>query len=191
MVTTNSGSRKVIRKIDLRLAKREGAETERNPRRVEYAITRQRLSSITDKTDDELLDHLIDLGFNESNLEAMRYAPIAEVAWASGKVTQFEQVFAVSVAMSTDMLNAPMASDLFQSWLTKRPPKTLWMVWEQYTLDCMSRSDRTRGQEFGRCLYEVAMRVALASGGLLDQGEVCAAEQAVLDRIARVYNLSP
>jgi hypothetical protein len=191
MVNTNSLSRKAIRKIDLRLAKCEGAHAERHPHRVQYAITRQRLLTITETTDDDLLDHLLDLGFSEGNLEAIRYAPIAEVAWASGKVTQFEQVFAVSGALSIDMLNAPMASDLFQSWLTKRPEKTLWLVWEQYTVDRMSRSELAREQEFGRRLYEVATRVALASGGLLDQGEVCGTEQRVLDRIARVYNLNP
>lgn len=191
MVDTNSFSRKTIRKIDLRLAKCEGARAERHPHRVQYAITRQRLLSITGVSDDDLLDHLLDLGFNEGNLEAIRYAPIAEVAWASGKVTQFEQIFAVSAALSSDLLNGPMAFDLFQSWLSKRPEKTLWLLWEQYTIDRMTRSERTREQEFGRRLYEVATRVALASGGLLDQGEVCGAEQRVLDRIARVYSLNP
>ena len=132
----------------------------------------------------------MDLGFNEDNLDAIRYAPIAEVAWAKQKVTQFEQVFAVSAALSSDMLKVPVAFDLFQSWLLKRPEKTLWSAWEQYTADRMARLDQVKEREFGRRLHEIATRVALASGGLLDQGEICIAEQRVLDRIARVYNLS-
>ena len=188
MVNTNSLSRKATRKIDLRLAKCEGTNTERYPHRIQYAITRQRLLSITGTTDDDLLDQLLDLGFNEDNLEAIRYAPIAEVAWASGKVTQFEQVFAVSAALQSDMLNVPAAFDLFQSWLARRPEKVLWSAWEHYTLDCLARSEQARDREFGRLLYEIASRVALASGGLLDQGEICVAEQRVLDRIARVYS---
>jgi hypothetical protein len=153
-------------------------------------MTRQRLSVVTGTTDEDLLDQLVDLGFSEDNLEAIRYAPIAEVAWASGRVTQFEQVFAVSAGLSSDMLNVPVAFDLFQSWLVKRPDKTLWSAWEQCTVDWMSRSDQAKEREFGRRLHEIATRVALASGGLLDQGEICIAEQRVLDRIARVYNLS-
>lgn len=189
MVNTNSLSRKTSRKIDLRLARCESTLLEPGSHRIQYAIRRQRLSAITGTMDDELLDQLLDLGFSEDNLEAIRYAPIAEVAWASGKVTQFEQVFAVSAALSSDMLNAPIAFDLFQSWLTSRPDKALWSVWEQYTVDRMSISDRTREQEFGRRLYDVATQVALASGGLLNQGEVCVSEQRVLDKIARVYGL--
>jgi hypothetical protein len=88
------------------------------------------------------------------------------------------------------MLKVPVAFDLFQSWLLKRPDKTLWAAWEQYTVDRMARLDQVKEREFGRRLHEISTRVALASGGLLDQGEICIAEQRVLDRIARVYNLS-
>jgi hypothetical protein len=191
MVNTNSLSRKTNRKIDLRLAKCDSNLADLPSHRMKHAMTRQRLSVITGANDDDLLDQLVDLGFNEDNLEAIRYAPLAEVAWANGKVTQFEQVFAVSAALSSDMLKVPVAFDLFQSWLTKRPDKSLWSVWEQYTVDRMARSEQRKEQEFGRRLHEIATRVALASGGLLDQGEICIAEQRVLDRIARVYNLSP
>ena len=43
--------------------------------------------------------------------------------------------------------------------------------------------------KFGEQLYQLAVRVALASGGLLNQGEICAGEQRVLNRIAGVYGL--
>lgn len=190
MVNTNRLDRETSRKIDLRLAKCDSDFAEPFAHRMKTAMTRQRLSAITGTTDEDLLEQLLDLGFTEDNLESLRYAPVAEVAWANGKVTQFEQVFAVSAALSSDMLKVPVAFDLFQSWLLKRPEKTLWSVWEQYTIDRIARSDQTKEQEFGRRLHEIATRVALASGGLLDQGEICIAEQRVLDRIARVYNLS-
>lgn len=190
MVNTNNLSRKTDKKIDLRLARSERILPDQSSHRIKHAMTRQRLSVVTGTIDEDLLDQLVDQGFSEDNLEAIRYAPIAEVAWASGKVTQFEQVFAVSAGLSSDILNVPVAFDLFQSWLMKRPDKALWSVWEQYTVDRMSRSDQAKERDFGRRLHEIATRVALASGGLLDQGEICIAEQRVLDRIARVYNLS-
>ncbi len=191
MVNTNSLSRKTNRKIDLRVAKCESTDPELHSHRMQNAMTRQRLSVLTGTTDDDLLDQLLDLGFNEDNLEAIRYVPITEVAWASGKVTPFEQVFAVSAALQSDMLNVPTAFDLFQSWLARRPDKVLWSAWEHYTLDRLARSEQARDREFGRLLYEIASRIALASGGLLDQGEICVAEQRVLDRIARVYSFVP
>jgi hypothetical protein len=190
MVNTNRLNRETSRKIDLRLAKCESEFPGPSSHRMKSAMTRQRLSAITGTSDEDLLDQLVDLGFDEDNLQAIRYSPIAEVAWANGKVTQFEQVFAVSAALSSDMLKVPVAFDLFQSWLLKRPDKTLWAAWEQYTVDRMARLDQVKEREFGRRLHEISTRVALASGGLLDQGEICIAEQRVLDRIARVYNLS-
>lgn len=190
MVNTNNLSRMTNRKIDLRLAKCDNNLPDLPSHRMKHAMTRQRLSVITGTTDDDLLDQLVDLGFNEDNLQAIQYAPIAEVAWANGKVTQFEQVFAVSAALSSDMSKVPVAFDLFQSWLLKRPDKALWSLWEQYIVDRMARLDQAKERDFGRRLHEIATRVALASGGLLDQGEICIAEQRVLDRIARVYNLS-
>ncbi len=190
MVNTNNLSRKTNRRIDLRLAKSERILPDQSTHRMKHAMTRQRLSVVTGTTDDDLLDQLVDLGFSEDNVEAIRYAPIAEVAWASGRVTQFEQVFAVSAGLSSEMLTVPVAFDMFQSWLMRRPDKALWSAWEHYVVDRMVRSDQAKEREFGRRLHEIATRVALASGGLLDQGEICIAEQRVLDRIARVYNLS-
>lgn len=191
MVTLGSVSRNTIRKIDLRFAKDEGVLQKLPPADAQREVLRQRLAAVTGAQDPELIERLIDQGFSPENLEAIRYAPVAEVAWASGKVTQFEQVFAVNAALSSDMLNSPTAFDLFEFWLTKRPEKTLLTVWEEYTVDQLSRSDRMKEQEFGRRLLEIATRVALASGGLLDQGDICATEQRVLDRIARVYGLNP
>ena len=189
MVNTNRLNRETRRKIDLRLARSESDFPGPSSHRMKSAMTRQRLSAITGTSDEDLLDQLVDLGFNEDNLQAIRYAPIADVAWANGKVTQFEQVFAVSAALSSDMLKVPAAFDLFQSWLLKRPDKALWSVWEQYTVDRIARLDQAKEREFGKRLHEIATRVALASGGLLDQGEICIAERRVLNRIARVYSV--
>ncbi len=191
MVTVNSFSRNTIRKIDLRLAKDEGALPKLAPPNVHREVLRHRLSAVTGAQDPDFIERLIDQGFSPENLEAIRYAPLAEVAWASGKVTPFEQVFAVNAALSSDMLNYPTAFDLFESWLTRRPEKGLLAVWEEYTADRLSRSDRTKEQEFGQHLLEIATRVALASGGLLDQGDICVTEQRVLHQIARVYGLTP
>ena len=189
MVNTHRLNRETSRKIDLRLARCESDSPRPSSHRMKSAMTRQRLSVITGTSDEDLLDQLVDLGFNEDNLQAIRYAPIADVAWANGKVTQFEQVFAVSAALSSDMSKAPVAFDLFQSWLLKRPDKALWSVWEQYTVDRIARLDQAKEREFGKRLHEIATRVALASGGLLDQGEICIAERRVLNRIARVYSV--
>ncbi|MFN8705035.1 MAG: hypothetical protein ACK50J_00015 [Planctomyces sp.] len=189
MVSMNEFGRKTVRKIDLRLAEREGTLSDPDSRKGPSRLMRHCLSAITGKIDDNLLERMIHLGFNPENLGAIHYAPIAEVAWANGRVTQFEQVFAISAALSSDLLQSPPAFDLFQSWLAERPHKALWSLWEDYMTDRLAISRSASDEQFGQRLYETASRVALASGGLLDLGEICIAEQRVLDRIARVYNL--
>jgi len=191
MVMLNNSGRKISRKIDLQLAHSEGALLKLYSRRVHHDPLLHRLSAITCAMDSNLLERLIELGFDSENLEAIRYAPIAEVAWASGKVTQLEQVFAVSAALSADTPDAPMAFELFQSWLAKRPDKALWSLWEDYTSDCLADVRKSGEEQFGQQLYAFALRVACASGGLLDQGDICVSEKRVLDRIARVYKLNP
>jgi hypothetical protein len=190
MVNMNEFGRKTIRKVDLRVVERDRGFSEPCSQTPQSRLHRHRLSLATGTIDENLLERMIHQGFYPENLAAIQYSPIAEVAWASGRVTQFEKVFALGAAMSSDLMNTPCAYDLLQSWLVKHPEKALWSLWEDYMVDRFARVERTREEEFGRRLYETAARIAMASGGLLDQGDICVAEQRVLDRIARVYGLS-
>lgn len=191
MVMLNNFDRNISRKVNLRLAQREGTLLKLYSHRVHYDLMRHRLSAMTGAMDNNLIERLIELGFDSENLEAIRLAPIAEVAWASGRVTQLEHVFAVSAVLSSDMLNAQTAFELYQSWLAKRPDTALWSLWEDYTTDGLARAKHAQEEEFGKRLHQVATRVALASGGLLNQGDICGTERRALDRIARVYRLNP
>ena len=190
MVMLNNFDRKISQKINWRLLQSERDLLKTTSHRVQNELMRHQLSAVTGRVDDYLLDCLIELGFDSENLVAIRYAPVAEVAWASGKVTQHERVFAVTAAFESDMQSVPAAFDLFKSWLEKRPNPALWALWEEYTVAQLECCGQSQEEGFGHQLYEIASRVARASGGLLDQGDVCVTEQRVLDRIARVYRLS-
>lgn len=190
MVMLNTFDRKLSQKIDWRLAQRERDFLQTCSRRVQNELLRHQLSAVTGGIDDHLLDRLIALGFDSENLEAIRYAPVAEVAWASGRVTPLERAFAVTAALSSEMQCAPMAFELFKSWLEKRPDPALWSLWEAYTIARLECCGGSQEEAFGHRLYEIASRVARASGGLLDQGDICVTEQRVLHRIARVYRLT-
>ena len=72
---------KTSRKVDWRLAQCEGALLKLYSHRDHHDLMRHRLSAITGAMDNSLLERLIDLGFDSETLEAIRYAPIAEVAW--------------------------------------------------------------------------------------------------------------
>ena len=87
------------------------------------------------------------------------------------------------------MFVAQEAVDLYLSWLRQRPDPSLWALWEDYTRVQLPKREIAANQQLGKQLLDLATGVALASGGLLDAGNICATEQKVLDRIARVYGL--
>ena len=190
MVTSNNLGRKSSKKVDLRLAQRDGALREQFRHDLLRERQRSRLSAVTGITDESLIQRMVRLGFNADNVDAIRYAPIAEVAWASGRVTEREHVLAIGPAFSEDLFYEPEAVNLFRSWLSQRPSSALWVLWEDYTKDLLNRCDDAHDEKFGEHLHQLATRVALASGGLLNQGDICTGEQRVLNRIARVYGLA-
>lgn len=190
MCAMNNFGRKTTRKVDLRIAHRDGVLRERFRHDVLRDQIRGRLASITGVTDNSLIERMIRRGFNPDNVDAIRYVPIAEVAWASGRVTEREHVLAVRPASSEDLLYEPDAVNLFRSWLSQRPPAALWSLWEDYTTHLLNRVHRSDEQNFGERLYQLATRIALASGGLMNQGDICAGEQLALNRIVRVYGLA-
>ena len=78
---------------------------------------------------------------------------------------------------------------LFKSWLQIRPHANLMAAWEDF-VDLRLRTESGDDElSFGQNLLQQATRVALASGGLLDQGDICAGERIVLNRIARAYGI--
>lgn len=189
MVISSNFSRKTVRKVDLRLAHLDAASRDKVIHDAEWRRQRDRLAAVTGTTDDSLLDWMIEQGFGPENLEALRYIPVAVVAWASGRVTEREEVIAMTPALTSELFHVPEASRTFQSWLSKKPSAELMSLWEHYTIDLLNRGDFAAEQQFGQQLYQLANRIALASGGLLNQGDICAGEQRVLNRIAKVYGL--
>ena len=87
MVASRHSVRKSLKQIDLRLAHADYAMRDQFRHDVLRERQRGRLAAITDVIDENLIERMIRMGFNSDNVDAIRYAPIAEVAWASGRVT--------------------------------------------------------------------------------------------------------
>lgn len=189
MVAVNKFSRKTVRKVDLPLALEDRVTRDQLQQDVLRDRQRSELMAVTGSTDIRLIEQMIDLGFHPGHVGALRYAPIAAVSWASGRVTDREHIIAVSPTLTEELFHEPQAAELFRSWLSTRPSEVLWTLWEDYTKDAFSRGDAAAMRQFGEQLYRLATRVALASGGLLNQGDICLGEQRVLKRIADVYQL--
>lgn len=191
MVALSNFCRKTFRKVDLRLAHQDGTVREGLQRegQAERKGDQHRPRLATAPSGD-LTERMTKLGLGPDTIEALRYAPIAAVAWASGRVTEREHVIAVTPLLTSDLFHEPEAVQKFREWLSKRPSADLMALWEDFMTDSLMNGDLEEEQGFGQHLHQLATRIALASGGLLDQGDICVGEQRILDRIARVYSLS-
>lgn len=147
------------------------------------------LTLATGIDDRGLLRRMLEHGLRADCVLALKYAPVAEVAWASGQVTKPEYVMAVRPVFSAELFQSQPATEMFRSWLRVRPAAGLWQLWEDYVKEATAHSRQPADRQFGQRLYDLAAEVALASGGLLDEGGICRAEQRVLDRIRVAYNL--
>ncbi|MGB7328956.1 MAG: hypothetical protein WBD31_29015 [Rubripirellula sp.] len=139
--------------------------------------------------DGELLDRLVDAGFTSDTVPALQLAPIALIAWASDSVSDEESQAAVWSIYENRLFSHPAAASRVQSWIDVRPDESLWGLWQDYTECRLQSLPSVVRQLVGKQLLQQASDVALASGGFLGVGKICAAEQAILDTIRSVYRL--
>jgi hypothetical protein len=190
MVAFQNQSRAAQKLIDLKVAHREGSQLPHLREAWWRKREQQLLAKAAGIADRRLLDRLVSAGFNADNVVALRFAPVAEVAWASGRITDAERLLAVKPVFSDDLFGKAAAVAKFKSWLSRRPSSKLSELWQDYTLHRLGSSEGASERRFGRRLYQLARKVAMASGGLLNLGEICPMERQVLRRVERVYGLS-
>lgn len=151
---------------------------------MERETQRAQLVAATGFQDEELLDHLLDAGFQPASVTAMVLVPAVFVAWADGSVTEHERQAVMNAALQRGLENQPVAMKLVEGWLHHHPPRSLWKLWKEYTLAVRKKvPEAVAGRLTGEILRQCKI-VAEASGGTLGFGKVSKAEQAVLDEIA-------
>ncbi|MGB7347238.1 MAG: hypothetical protein WBD20_23650 [Pirellulaceae bacterium] len=164
-------------RIDMELRAKRQAQLDREQ-------SREKLATATGFQDEELLDHLLDAGFAPSTLTALALVPTVFVAWADGNVTVAERQAILSAALHRGVHDEPTAFAMIESWLHKRPPQSLWDLWQEYA-HALSRSlAPALASILHREILRLATTVAEASGGYFGRGEISKAEQAILDQIA-------
>ncbi|MEM6364581.1 MAG: hypothetical protein AAF745_09150 [Planctomycetota bacterium] len=147
---------------------------------------RQVLSDFARKTgvdDPKWHQSLIDFGLDASSWQAVVCLPLAFVSWASGEVTQAEseRVFATlhDVGLDTDSETASKLSH----WLNQPPTDGSWQLWRDSMMVLKETMNEQQWRSLSDWLLRASRAVAEASGGVLGLGRICAAEQAVIDRL--------
>jgi hypothetical protein len=150
--------------------------------------SREALAAATGLSDEELLDALVDSGFEATTLAALALVPAVFVAWADHSVTQLEHDAILKAAAERGLSEDGLASQLLEQWLITRPPRSLWDTWKRYATSVGESLSDTAAGVLTTNILHTATVVAEASGGILGFGKVSSAEQEVLDQIKEVLS---
>ena len=138
--------------------------------------------------DAELLRRVIELGLSRENGAAILLAPLVQVAWAEGEVTERERavVLETAAARGIEAGSPPWAQ--LEEWLAQRPSDALFETALEVMKAGLAVFPPDERDQRIREIVAGCRRVAEVSGGLmklLGWGTgVCDAEAAVLDAIA-------
>ena len=152
--------------------------------RQQAEAERQQMAEALGLADDEILRELQALGYTRETVSLLHLAPLVQVAWAEGKVTEGERRLIHDLARSRGIEAGSPVDQRLTEWLDERPAedffeRTLRII--RALLQALPPDERAVGR---RDLLSHCAQVAAASGGFLGFGNVSEAEQALLDRIA-------
>ncbi len=116
--------------------------------------------------DPELLRRVVDLGVTPGTGPALLLAPLVQVAWAEGNVSQAERRTILAIAAAGGIEAGTPAHALLTKWLEKRPPEALFEAALSVIRAGLSVLPPAEREERVGRIIETCTRVARASGGL-------------------------
>ena len=137
----------------------------------------------------ELLRRVIDLGLNQDTGTAILLAPLVQVAWADGSVSDAEREVILDLAASRGLVPGMPAHDKLLEWLRQRPSDALFEAALEVMRVGFAVLPPEERDEHIRALVAACRRVAEASGSTLGRllgihEGVSGEESMVLDAIA-------
>jgi hypothetical protein len=113
----------------------------------------------------ELLRHIGELGITRDTGAAVLLAPLVQVAWAEGQVSEAERNMVLSLAASRGIPQGSPAYKQLEDWLTKRPSDALFATALEAIKDGLAVLTEAERDERIKYIAEAAHKVAEASGG--------------------------
>ena len=160
-------------------SKRDEELRARMKARAERQERRRALAAATGIDDDWVLEALLARGIDERSVEGFALLPLAEIAWADGRIDDGERAAALEAAHRCGIGADGRA--LLEAWLAQPPDDSLCEVWRAFVSARAMALEAPQRDAWRRELLDQARAVARASGGMLGLGSrVSAAEEAAL-----------
>jgi prepilin-type processing-associated H-X9-DG protein len=143
----------------------------------------------------ELLRRVVELGLDQDTGTAILLAPLVQVAWADGHVTDAERRAIVDLAASRGLVDGMPAHDKLLEWLRQRPSDALFEAALEVMRVGFAMLPADERDQRIRDLVAACRRVAEASGTTLARmlgihDGVTHDESVVLDEIGRKLRAS-
>ena len=161
---------------------------ERKRRGVELGADRKRMAEALVVVDQEILQGLQDLGYTGETVNLLYLAPLVQVAWAEGEITERERRLIFEAAGLRGVKEASRAFQQLSEWLDRRPPEEFF----NQTLRLIAAMWRTlppdeRDLKINELVSDCSS-IAKASGGIMGfvklGRSICREEEEILVQIA-------
>lgn len=171
------------------LRRHEEVLLERPRVEAQQPTARDSLAASSGIRDDLLLDRLVAMGISADTLVALSLVPLAEVAWADGRLDSEEKRAIMKAARVAGLEEGSAGHRLVERCLTQRPPAGLHELWRKYIESVCAALPASARKGLQRELVRQARRVAEATGGFGELlSRVSAHEEALLEEIARAFD---
>ncbi len=149
---------------------------------------RKELLVMTGIQNEEVLNHLIEVGVTPSTMIALSMVPLVLVAW-SDQMLEPEEVNAIlNAAEENGIVADSPAYELLMSWLNRVPGPKLFESWKDYIAALRKVMDPDAFRQLGTELMNQTKKVAEAAGGFLGLGrKISTSEKDELRRLADVF----
>lgn len=152
---------------------------------------RQRLAEITGIKDEEALAGLQELGFSAETIELLHLAPLVEVAWAEGGVTDRQRELIIKLARMRGIDENSTADRKLTEWLSERPSHAFFeacLSAERLLLEALPPDERERNRDD---LIAHCNRIARVIYGRMWGHEVIQEEEQMIAHIAEELGWKP
>jgi hypothetical protein len=146
------------------------------------------LAKVLQVENPDLLRRVMDLGVNMSTGPAFLLAPLVQVAWAEGKVTDKERETVLRLAASRGVEKGSPAEVQLLAWLEKRPSDTVFATAIEVIKAGISHLTPKEREERVQEYVNAGRQVSESSGGIakaLGGSGVSSEEQSVLDVVTK------
>ncbi len=149
----------------------------------ELDVQRQQLAKAIGVDDQDLIDSLVNAGFDETTYEAIQLVPCVAVAWADGYVLPGEIAALREATEAFGIALGSPADRVCQAWLSKRPDESLFDLWSKYIRATSALLTPFLRRATAREIIEQSESVAKAAGGIFGIAAISQEERQVLAQI--------